>query len=271
MRLVSGFRSPAPEKAGCFHDGSRNGVSGATNTQGPPPGTSTPTPGGHVPELQRHQPRSKPDTFDVPAGHTPYPSSPRNVPDDSECPTSEPAACGLREARGSDAPRGLRGFLAVAHRPRDPFGVRKSVLRVGAPCNGVFTDTELNGGRGRARGIRRRLDADPSRAAVGRGFGSREPAGASHGRIAEVAPRPAARRGGARSSEPRSRVPRPHAPPAHLSGTASSPWGHVAPTPWPCHFPSSSPPERPVAPPGTLPRTRVWSPQPHLPAWCSGS
>lgn len=200
MRLVSGFRSPAPEKAGCFHDGSRNGVSGATNTQGPPPGTSTPTPGGHVPERQRHQPRSKPDTFDAPAGHTPYPSSPRNVPDDSECPTSEPAACSLREARGSDAPRGLRGFLAVAHRPRDPFGVRKSVLRVGAPCNGVFTDTELNGGRGRARGIRRRLDADPSRAAVGRGFGSREPAGASHGRIAEVAPRPAARRGGARSS-----------------------------------------------------------------------
>lgn len=148
MRLVSGFRSPAPEKAGCFHDGSRNGVSGATNTQGPPPGTSTPTPGGHVPELQRHQPRSKPDTFDAPAGHTPYPSAPRNVPDDSERPTSEPAACGLREARGSDAPRGLRGFLAVAHRPRDPFGVRKSVLRVGAPCNGVFTDTELNGGQG---------------------------------------------------------------------------------------------------------------------------
>lgn len=58
MRLVSGFRSPALSKAGCFRNGSRNEVSGATNTQGPP-GTGTPTssldPNRHVRHTHRPQ------------------------------------------------------------------------------------------------------------------------------------------------------------------------------------------------------------------------
>lgn len=144
MPLVSGFRSPAPEKAGCFHDGSRNGVSGATNTQGTPLGTSTPTAGGRVPELQRHQPQ-------IQTRHTRHTRGPHSLHLIAEkratgFRASPLRPVGLRPARDSWERRPRRPPRFPHRRPQtqEPFGVRKSDLRVGAACDGVFTDTELN-------------------------------------------------------------------------------------------------------------------------------
>lgn len=124
MRLISGFRSPALEKAGCFRNGSRNEVSGATNTQGPP--------------WHRHphiQPRSKQTRSTHPQATVPKPHRRKTCQTILIIP-----AVTHRPARNS-----LEASVISSPSSRNPFKARKSDLRVGAPCNGVFTDTELNG------------------------------------------------------------------------------------------------------------------------------